>query len=202
MIPSIILALIVVSPLSQIVGASQQSALYRDQQLSFANFKQYREKRLTAEKIKSVFVTDVERNCSFLCVNEPRCFSFNIATYTGSRGLHLCELLATDKYRAKIALQTNSSFRHYSPIVSRSQFLLYLFWLLCSCFQTRATILFLSDDIRTRLFCFVMDLKLICFNRYLKADADTFVLCARSTMQTPSCIRINLTAFIHPAPLS
>ena len=127
MIPSIILALIVVSPLSQIVGASQQSALYRDQQLSFANFKQYWEKRLTAEKIKSVFVTDVERNCSFLCVNEPRCFSFNIATYIGSRGLHLCELLATDKYRAKIALQTNSSFRHYSPIVSRSQFLLYLF---------------------------------------------------------------------------
>ena len=137
MIPSIILALIVVSPLSQIVGASQQSALYRDQQLSFANFKQYREKRLTAEKIKSVFFTDVERNCSFLCVNEPRCFSFNIATYIGSRGLHLCELLATDEYRAKNMLQTNVSFNHWSPLVSSTESFHFHFDCIDSSFEFR-----------------------------------------------------------------
>ena len=38
-------------------------------------------------------------DCTFLCVIEPKCYSFNIAVYPDSKGLYLLELLATDKYR-------------------------------------------------------------------------------------------------------
>ncbi|KAL9951900.1 hypothetical protein ACROYT_G044643 [Oculina patagonica] len=49
-------------------------------------------------------------DCAFLCVGEPKCFSFNVAAYPDSKGLYLCELLATDKYRA------TATFHHYSPL--------------------------------------------------------------------------------------
>lgn len=119
MVPSFLLGFIVVSSLRLILGASQQSALYRDQQISYGNFKRDWGKRLTADKIKSFLVNDHELDCPFMCVAEPRCFSFNVATYPNSRGLYLCEVLATDKYRAKNVLQTNATFQHYSPLVSR-----------------------------------------------------------------------------------
>lgn len=119
MVPSFLLGVMVVSSLRLILGASQQSALYRDQQISYGNFKRDWGKRLTAEKIKAFLVNDHELDCPFMCVAEPRCFSFNVATYPNSRGLYLCEVLATDKYRAKNVLQTNATFQHYSPLVSR-----------------------------------------------------------------------------------
>ena len=118
MAPSILLAFAVVSTLWQTFGASQQSVLYRDRQLSYGNFKRDWGKRLTAGKFKSVLVNDNEFKCPFMCVAEPKCFSFNVATYPNSRGLYLCEVLATDKYRAKNMLQTNATFQHYSPMVS------------------------------------------------------------------------------------
>ena len=120
MVPSIILVFVVVTHLSQIVGTPQQS-----RQINFGNFKPDWGKRLMAEKIKSFFVNDIELDCPFMCVAEPRCFSFNIATYPDSGGLRLCEVLATDKYRAKNMLQTNVTFHHYSPLVSRIKFFLY-----------------------------------------------------------------------------
>lgn len=116
MVLSIILAFIAVFPLPQTFAASQQTTLYRDQQISFINFKQERGKRLSAEKLASLMVKDVELDCAFKCVGEPKCFSFNIAAYPDAKNLHLCEMLATDKYRAM--LQTNASFHHYSPLVS------------------------------------------------------------------------------------
>ena len=132
MVPSILLGFIVVSSLSLIVGASKQSALYRDRQISYGNFKRDWGKRLTAEKIKSFLVNDHKTDCPFKCVAEPSCSSFNVATYPNSEGLYLCEVLATDKYRAKNMLQTNATFQHYSPLVSKIQFLLYFFRTLLS----------------------------------------------------------------------
>lgn len=119
MVPSFLLGVMVVSSLRLILGASQQSALYRDQQISYGNFKRDWGKRLTAEKIKAFLVNDHELDCPFMCVAEPRCFSFNVAAYPNSRGLYLCEVLATDKHRVKNMLQTNATFQHYSPLVSR-----------------------------------------------------------------------------------
>ena len=104
--------------LSQTFGTSQQSVFLRDQQISFGNFKRDWGKRLSAEKVKSFMIKDHDFDCPFKCLGEPRCLSFNIATFPGPKGLHLCELLATDKYRAKNMLQTNASFYHWSPAVS------------------------------------------------------------------------------------
>ena len=56
--------------------------------------------------------------CALLCVNEPRCYSFNVAEYPDSNGLYLCELLVTDKYRATGKLFANATFHHFSPWVS------------------------------------------------------------------------------------
>ena len=119
MVQSILLAFNIVSTLCQTFGASQQSGVYRDGQISYGNFKRDWGKRLTAEKFKSFLVNDYGLECPFMCVAEPKCFSFNVATYSNSKGLYLCEVLATDKYRAKSMLQTNATFQHYSPMVSR-----------------------------------------------------------------------------------
>jgi len=57
-------------------------------------------------------------DCTFLCVAEPKCYSFNMAAYPDSKGLYLCELLATDKYRETEKFHSNATFHHYSPWVS------------------------------------------------------------------------------------
>ena len=56
-------------------------------------------------------------DCTFLCVAEPKCYSFNMAAYHDSKGLYLCELLATDKYRETKKFHSNATFHRYSPPV-------------------------------------------------------------------------------------
>lgn len=107
------------SVLSKTIGTPQQSVFFRNQQFSFGVFKRDWGKRLSAEKVKSFMLKDHEFECPFKCLNEPKCFSFNIATFPDLKGLHLCELLAADKYRVKNKLQANASFNHWSPLVSR-----------------------------------------------------------------------------------
>ena len=97
----------------------QNSALYRRPtgHLSFGNFKHDAlyypwEKKLTSSMVKDHFV------CAFHCVDEPKCYSFNVAESPDSNGLYLCELLVTDKYRATGKFFANSTFHHFSPLVS------------------------------------------------------------------------------------
>ena len=97
----------------------QNSALYRNPtgNLSLGNFKcdpfyYLWEEKLTSSMVKGQFF------CAFLCVGEPRCYSFNVAEYPDSNGLYLCELLVTDKYRATGKLFANATFHHFSPWVS------------------------------------------------------------------------------------
>ena len=56
-------------------------------------------------------------DCTFLCVGEPKCYSFNMAAYPDSKGLYLCELLVTDKYRATEKFHANATFHYHSPSV-------------------------------------------------------------------------------------
>ena len=58
-----------------------------------------------------------QMDCTFFCVGEPKCRSFNVAAYPDSKGLYLCELLASDKYGAKTKFHANATFHHYSPKV-------------------------------------------------------------------------------------
>ncbi|KAL9951911.1 hypothetical protein ACROYT_G044657 [Oculina patagonica] len=92
------------------------SALYRNptDDISFGNFKQNSFHYLWVQKITSSKVAD-QSDCAFLCVGDPKCFSFNVAAYPDSKGLYLCEVLATDKYRETKKFHANAKFHHYSP---------------------------------------------------------------------------------------
>ena len=106
---------------SQTNGDFRGRALYRNYQglLAFGNFKRDYSRQLLAIRISSSFVRD-EFECTFGCIAEANCNSFNMAAYPDSKGLYLCELLAADKYRAKKSdFQENVTFHHYSPSVRR-----------------------------------------------------------------------------------
>ena len=98
--------------------ATQNSALYRypTGRASFGKFKCDPFYFLWEEKLTSSMVED-KLDCTFLCVGEPKCYSFNIAVYPDSKGLYLCELLATDKYREAEKVHANATFHHCSPLV-------------------------------------------------------------------------------------
>ena len=101
------------------VGAVQQSSLNRtgDQKFIFGNFKVDFYQHLSVAASNSLLLKD-ELDCPFECIAEARCYSFNVAAYPDPKGLYLCELLDTDKYRARDKLQANASFHHHSPWVS------------------------------------------------------------------------------------
>ena len=97
----------------------ENSALYRNPASDFSvgDFKRNAFHYLWVEKITSCMVED-QFDCTFLCVAEPKCHSFNMAAYPDSKGLYLCELLATDKYRETKKFHTNATFLHFNPWVS------------------------------------------------------------------------------------
>ena len=69
---------------------------------------------LTATQI-AISLSEDKLNCSFACMPEPKCVSFNIAVNPGSKGLFLCELLKTDMFHERKKLPSNASYHHYSP---------------------------------------------------------------------------------------
>ena len=107
--------------------AMEKSALYRSPTgyLSFGNFKRNSFHYLWVKNITwSMVVRHSE--CTLLCVAEPKCYSLNMAAYPDSKGLYLCELLATDKYRATKKFHANATFHHYSPWV-RPNYMIMIF---------------------------------------------------------------------------
>ena len=105
--------------------AMENSALSRGPtgDFSVGDFKRNAFHYLWAEKLTSSMVED-QFDCTFLCVAEPKCYSFNMAAYPDSNGLYLCELLATDKYRETKKFHANATFHHYSPWVGDILFIL------------------------------------------------------------------------------
>ena len=92
---------------------------YQNRPVSYGHFELYFYSILEAQKLASFFV-EKQSECPFECVdlaNDLKCYSCNIAVYPVSKG-HLCELLTTDKYRAKAKFHANASFHHYSLLVS------------------------------------------------------------------------------------
>ena len=104
------------------VCALQKGSIYRNRKsvINHGNFIPDLLQYLSATKITSILVKD-ENDCSFECIGESNCSSFNVAAYPDSQGLYLCELLNTDRYGAQSKLQANASFHHYSPWVSYSK---------------------------------------------------------------------------------
>ncbi|KAJ7372435.1 Basement membrane-specific heparan sulfate proteoglycan core protein [Desmophyllum pertusum] len=70
----------------------EDSSLYRNPtgDFSVGDFPRNPSHYLRVKKITSSMVTD-QLDCTFLCVGEPKCYSFNMATHPDSKGLYLCE---------------------------------------------------------------------------------------------------------------
>ena len=126
--------------ISQTFGLSQPSTLvFRHQQLDSyqGSFKPDLYHHLSTKTIARSYVMDTF-DCGFKCMTETKCYSFNFAAYRDSNGLYLCELLATDKYRASESdLQDNGTFHHFSPLVSETTVSVYSIFLqpLCDIFK-------------------------------------------------------------------
>ena len=102
-----------------------QSALNRHQKslTSYGNFTCDLKKHLAVTKITSFLVKD-QFDCTFKCIAEANCNSFNLAVHHDSNGFYLCELLSKNKYRVTASeLQVNAAFHHFSPWVGRLTFL-------------------------------------------------------------------------------
>ena len=100
------------------INAMQKSALFRNTvgDFSVGDFDRNPFHFLWVKKLASIMAAD-QMDCTFFCVGEPKCRSFNIAATPDSKGLYLCELLASDKYRARTKFHANATFHHYSPKV-------------------------------------------------------------------------------------
>ncbi|XP_066015738.1 protein crumbs homolog 1-like isoform X2 [Pocillopora verrucosa] len=101
---------------TELTIAMQGSTFHRSptSHISYGNFRRDAFHYLQAENLTSVMVEN-ESECIFLCVEETKCYSLNLAVYPDSKGLHLCELLATDKYKAAKHFLANDTFHHHRP---------------------------------------------------------------------------------------
>lgn len=115
---SLVLLLFLSSQYLVVINAMQNSGLYRNalEGFSFGDFEQNPFTYLRVNKLALSMAEDWI-DCTFLCLEQPKCYSFNTAVSPDSKGLYLCELLATDKYSSKPKLQANTTFHHYSPKV-------------------------------------------------------------------------------------
>lgn len=96
---SLVLLLFLLSQYVVVIHVMQNTGLYRNALggFSFGDFEQNPFTYLWVNKLVLSMAADWF-DCMFLCPNQPKCSSFNIATSPDSKGLYLCELLATDKY--------------------------------------------------------------------------------------------------------
>ena len=119
------LLIFLISSQITIMLATESSALYRNPtgDFSVADFKPNPFHYLWVKKVTSSMVED-QFDCTFLCAAEPKCYSFNMAAHPDSKGLYLCELLATDKYRETKKFHANATFHHYSLSVRYILFIL------------------------------------------------------------------------------
>ena len=129
MAPLPLLLVVFLSACTAMTFAKEKStpSLYRSPTggLSFGNFKKDPFHYLW-EKTVTWSMVGNQLHCTYLCVGEPKCYS----------SIYLCELLATDKYRATKTFRANATFHHYSPWVRHNYLSLHFFSLvriICSC---------------------------------------------------------------------
>ena len=68
---------------------------------------------LNVSKVGTFTVYD-SLDCSFECLGNPSCLSFNLAAYKGADGKLRCELLSPEKYSSPEEYKRNESFHHFS----------------------------------------------------------------------------------------
>ncbi|XP_073248247.1 uncharacterized protein [Porites lutea] len=68
---------------------------------------------LNVPKVGTFTVYD-SLDCTFECLGNPSCLSFNLAAYKGADGKLRCELLSSEKYSNPEEYKRNESFHHFS----------------------------------------------------------------------------------------
>ncbi|CAH3188013.1 unnamed protein product [Porites lobata] len=68
---------------------------------------------LNVPKVGTFTVYD-SLDCTFECLGNPSCLSFNLAAYKGADGKLRCELLSSEKYSNPKEYKRNESFHHFS----------------------------------------------------------------------------------------
>ena len=76
---------------------------------------------LNVTRLKTTFVDDI-LDCSFTCLQQTRCVSFNLAVVANSEGKFWCELLPSTRYSNPQRLTSNSQSRHFYIQVCNSNF--------------------------------------------------------------------------------
>ena len=98
---------------------------------------------LNVSKVGTFTVYD-SLDCTFECLGNPSCLSFNLAAYKGAAGKFLCELLPSEKYSNPEEYKRNDSSHHFSVKVGlilcikfkeRYFSCLSLWWFLITCLK-------------------------------------------------------------------
>lgn len=82
--------------------------------LSYANFKAHKFQHLQGSLLDSSCEVARATECSFACVANAPCVSYNLALSPNENGKLRCELLSEDKFRSPDKLTDSQQFHHYS----------------------------------------------------------------------------------------
>ena len=101
-----------------VVLTVDENVWFQSTMFSLGNFTRDANHELVVEKIISFSVWSPV-DCTFNCIGNPQCLSFNFAAHPDSEGLYLCDLLATDKYRTDSKdFQGSDETHHFSTWVN------------------------------------------------------------------------------------
>ncbi|CAH3195563.1 unnamed protein product [Porites evermanni] len=77
---------------------------------------------LNVPKVGTFTVYD-SLDCTFECLGNPSCLSFNLAAYKGADGKLRCELLSSEKHSNPEEYKRNESFHHFSIKVGKNLYI-------------------------------------------------------------------------------
>ena len=90
--------------------------------VSYANFVVHKFQHLQGSVLDSSCEVNRATECSFACVSNAPCLSFNVALSPTENGKFRCQLLTEDKFRSPDKLIVSQHFHHYSIKVSDTKF--------------------------------------------------------------------------------
>ena len=67
---------------------------------------------LNVSKVGTFTVYD-SLDCTFECLGNPSCLSFNLAAYKGADGKLQCQLLSSEKFRLHEEYKSHNSWHHF-----------------------------------------------------------------------------------------
>ena len=84
--------------------------------VAFVNFEAFEFSYLNITSF-AIELFQVNESCGYACLQNPSCFSYNLAVYPDINGKLLCELLPSDKYNNSNKFVPSQVFRHFSVAV-------------------------------------------------------------------------------------